>query len=631
MKAAFLAFVTPLIFWQWQPEEADVRAMWSAGVSCFSLFGSRGHYEHPYVTKSNSTDTAWSEAEMDKVLAWAPGARLVPRLFVTAPEWWLCENPEERVAFSGRLPARSWVTHGPFQSFASERWAQEVEPHFKEVVRRWMARYGDRLAGIHVTDGPYGEWFSWDAFYQAGSLAPDSEPNPNTASDVSAPMRRRFGRPVPSASDRETFSGGGTWRDPAKEPDRSVIDYLRCHHETIADACNRAGRWVKEASGGKLATIAFFGYAHGERYRVESVHRTPMKVIAGDGIDVFSAPHTYVRRGLGEDGQMRAYLASIALHGKSFIDEGDDMTHLEALKPSPDRRCRVKTPDESLQVLRREFGMAVTHGAGLWYMDLTRGNFRDARLVECIGRLDRWSREALRRDSGRAGEVALVSKPESAFYHGGPNVPSNRTERTLYTEVPRMMFRAGAPFDWYLLDDIEEIVRRGPKVCVFLDCGFMTERELAAARRLRADGRTLVWFEPPAYAGENDLSPARTSELTGFDIHSPEDLPEGARDLGSWRSVFADASKVDPEFFRRIYREAGVHVYTDSDCVLSANASWIMLHTRMDGPHEIRLPRPAARVFEISEERCVAVGTDSFAVSPGRFQTRIFLLDWNGR
>ena len=163
----------------------------------------------------------------------------------------------------------------------------------------------------------------------------------------------------------------------------------------------------------------------------------------------------------------RQYLASAALHGKFFIDEGDDMTHLEKRKKRPDRRCTVNTMEESLALLYREFGMTVTHGTGLWYMDLTRGTFRDPQLVDAVGRMRKWAEVALRHDRSHHSEVAVVSQPQSGFYTG-----------------------QGGPF-----------------------VGTVTQQLYV---KLRA-----------------------------------------------------------------IYKAAGVHVYTDSDVVLSANSAWLMLHTRV--------------------------------------------------
>ena len=78
---------------------------------------------------------------------------------------------------------------------------------------------------------------------------------------------------------------------------------------------------------------------------------------------------------------------------------------------------------------------------------------------------------------------------------------------------------------------------------------------------------------------------------------------------------------------RAIYKAAGVHVYTDSDVVLSANSAWLMLHTREAGDYKIALPRKARKITEITTEKAVAENADGFTWTLPKHATAIFLLD----
>ena len=77
----------------------------------------------------------------------------------------------------------------------------------------------------------------------------------------------------------------------------------------------------------------------------------------------------------------------------------------------------------------------------------------------------------------------------------------------------------------------------------------------------------------------------------------------------------------------RLYRAAGVHVYTDADVVLSANASWVMLHIRARGAYTVCLPRRVARVTDVTCDKVVATNTDRFTYPLEKFQTTVLLLD----
>ena len=94
-----------------------------------------------------------------------------------------------------------------------------------------------------------------------------------------------------------------------------------------------------------------------------------------------------------------------------------------------------------------------------------------------------------------------------------------------------------------------------------------------------------------------------------------------------WTGVFSALPALAPDVLRRLYKAAGVHVYTDADVVLSANRSWLMLHTRAKGDYAVRLPRRAAKVVDVACGKVVATDTDRFVYPLERFQTAVLLLD----
>ena len=126
--------------------------------------------------------------------------------------------------------------------------------------------------------------------------------------------------------------------------------------------------------------------------------------------------------------------------------------------------------------------------------------------------------------------------------------------------------------------------------------------------KLKEQGRRLVFFHAPAYVSQKALSWERTRRLTGGE-------------------TFEELRIRKADELRAIYRSAGVHVYTDADVVLSANDSWVMLHTREDGDYTVSLPRAVRRVFEITEEKTVAENADSFSVELPRHSTAVFLIE----
>lgn len=681
--------VTPMLFWGSYPMQYEVEGLSRQGYELFSFFRSAQHYENPYYRPDGSVALEFQEPQIRNLLSYDPQAFFLPRIFTTAPQWWVEANPGEVCQYaSGKTHSFTGQSVAPRESMASQKYLREVGEAYRKAIRQLLdADYGNRLMGIHVAGGPWGEHFYWDAYY--------SHTDQPAASDVSEPMRRALVDYLKEKYDNDverlrkawsdnkvTFdtvrvpglqerveTTAGAWRDPAKS--RAMMDYFECHNDVVVRMIDHFCRIVKEESHGRLLTTVFYGYTQDELWPIECDHRAIGKLLRLDSVDVLSSPHTYRRRRLGEDATSRQYLASTALHGKLFIDEGDDQTHLERLKKRPDSRAYATTLEESQTFLYREFGNMATHGMGLWYMDLNDCFFRDDALIDTLGRMKKWADVSMDLPRGSTAQVALISAPESEFYLGYRLSPNNEISDALYQLQIAELCRAGAPFDWYLIDDLDAIKDRDYRVCLFLDCFYLTDEQRKTVESLRADDRTLIWFYAPGYASPDNLSKERMEKLTGFQFEQNKEgvlqgvttsgqtlgrdkvqktlftvLPEegvsclatgvedlrgktvlARRDYPNWTSVFSAIPSISTALLRELYTEAGVHVYADGDDVLSANNSWLMLHTRSQGAKRVQLPKRYRKVTEITKEQVIGENIDSFTIELPQHATAVFMLE----
>lgn len=78
--------------------------------------------------------------------------------------------------------------------------------------------------------------------------------------------------------------------------------------------------------------------------------------------------------------------------------------------------------------------MSVTHGAGLWYMDIGRENFRDAEILKAVERMRRASAVSLLHDRSHVSEVAVVSNPKSEFFLGYRRTEANNISYASYVD-----------------------------------------------------------------------------------------------------------------------------------------------------------------------------------------------------
>jgi hypothetical protein len=159
---------------------------------------------------------------------------------------------------------------------------------------------------------------------------------------------------------------------------------------------------------------------------------------------------------------------------------------------------------------------------------------------------------------------------------------------------------------------------------VFLDCQYLTDEHYSKIMQLKGNGRSLVWFHAPGYASQTGLSASRMKALCGFDYGTANIV---AQDFGNYYGVFSPGAGLSSSRLRDIYRRSGVHIYTDSDVVLSCNRSWLMLHTAQGANCTVRLPEKVSRVFEITTETPVAENADTFTWKLPDRSTAIFLLE----
>jgi hypothetical protein len=639
-------------------------------------------------------DDQFDFTKLDKVLSGfkrrLPDSYVLPKVHVWAPEWWVARHPQEQVGLL--LPPESSeyvIGSGPrHESFASLLWRAEAGEGLRRLVRHVLqADYADRVLGIMVAGGTFGEWHPW-----ASENLPDtSEPMRHAfiryareryGGDEGA-LRRAWGDPrvtfetltIPDRAARQT-PDLGLFRDPARS--RRVVDYYDCFHQVTVEAIDYFCRIVKEESKGRLLTCVDYAYEPDMPYLPQEVHhRAPAQALRLPSVDMFSAPHSYWHRGLGEHGALRHFPQSVIAHGKLFIDEADERTHLAA----PQLFRRASNLDESRQVLSRSFMNVVTEGVGMWFMDHSSGAwYADPVFFEDFANYQRWGEFSMSLARGSAAEVATITASRSEFYLAAAGDVSAQ----FHVAQVEQLRRSGAPFDRYLIEDLADGLVPSRRVYVFLDAAYLTPDQRAAVERLKGGGRTLVWFFAPGFVTDRGLSMRAMEELTGIHFRcrsrpfgavrldrslfpdapetfeawregfgpvrqlAPRFVPDdpGAavwgryadtaepalvvKSLGTWRSVYCPTANLPWPVINRLYREAGVHLYCESGDNLAASRSWVGLHAVSAGDKTIRLRQPSP-VYDVLSNRLVGRNLSEFTVPLRAHETALFVLADPGR
>ena len=207
----------------------------------------------------------------------------------------------------------------------------------------------------------------------------------------------------------------------------------------------------------------------------------------------------------------------------------------------------------------------------------------------------------------------------------------------------------GTPYGQYLLDDVIA-GRVDAKMFVFLNAWCLSpeqRRQILDATR----GKLCVWCYAPASQEPEGANTDAMRELTGFKLArvSPEKAwaeptevgrqlgltmgfgvqkpvvpmfaavdataeeilatcPDGSaavalRQMANGWSLFVGPPGLTSELLRVAARKAGVHLFTETDCNVYANGSYVVLHASQDGPVQVDTGRRGQIVDLLSGEQ----------------------------
>ncbi|MBN2451912.1 MAG: beta-galactosidase [Lentisphaeria bacterium] len=610
------------------PFESQIRLAAAAGVDFVSF-----PCPLPWPEAGRDPDWPGAEAACRRVLRENPAARLLPRIGMHPPAWWLRAHPEAVMLWEDG-PHRNGFT------VASPEYRRDAAAALRALVVHLEETFGDRMAGYHPCGQNTGEWFYQDTW------------GPRL-SDYSEAMRDAFRRWLASRYGTDTglreawgladvtldtaalpspearhAAPGGALRSPRQE--RALVDFAEFQQLAMADCVCALAKAVREGSGGRRLVVFFYGYvfefgAVGTGPAV-SGHYALRRVLECPDIDVLCSPISYWDRGLGGSAPCMTAAESVALAGKLWLREDDTATHRSSGQ-FPGWRERARTPWETLMQLQRNVAQEALRNQASWWMDLgSSGWFDDPELWAAMRTLEAVDRPMLETPTAFTPDVAAIVDEHSMLYvaQGGQAV----TRPCVY-EARTALGRMGTPYGQYLLDDVAA-GRVSAPLKVFLNAWVLpgpVRRDLGEATR----NGVSVWCYAPACFDGNGPTPAAAGELTGFDLvpvssssawaePTPEGralgltagfgvkapvqplfaaalrdgvevlatYPDGAAAVALRRgprgaSIFVGAPGLTSELLRLAARVAGIHLYAETDCNVYANGPFLALHAAADG------------------------------------------------
>ncbi len=547
--------------WSWEEiPQHNIRQFCEQGIRLYQL----DLFLEQFWQADGSLDLSLAKKQVDGVLEVCPDAGVVFRFHLNAPKWWMELHPEEMTRYDGvepmpdeqlgfsrlveadaRIPIRA--------SFASKRWQSEAREKLAAFCQSFSKTpQGDRLIGMHLANGVYGEWHQWGFMRNEADFSSAMEAHfrewlqkkygsqtalqrawaDSTASFASAS--------IPDTEER-SHTSAGIFRDPQAE--RNVIDYYSCQHELVADLIIDFCSTVKENWPRPILTGAFYGYYFSVFGReAAGGHLALQKVLASDQIDYLSGPQSYYPDSgyhPGEPYRSRTLNHSLLLNGKLWLDEYDQQPRrvwpYQGL--TENREAYEQALTANVSMIRRNVLYPLLKGQGLWFYDFgpasmhlhpnnqrndqagTNGYWDHPRYMETIGALKAIADTLLHQEYESGAEVLAVFDTESIKYTRSTRQQPCPITPQLINYSSLALFYSGALFDAIHLADLDKADLSSYKAVVFFNTFVMDAGSRALIKnKVAAEGRHLVWMYAPGYLDGNDFQSRFVSELTGINL-----------------------------------------------------------------------------------------------------------------
>jgi hypothetical protein len=477
----------------------------------------------------------------------------------------------------------------------------------------------------------------------------------------------------------------GDWyefKDPVKS--RPVVDYNTFHGVTVAEAVIQTCQTIKDLTGGRMFVWPYYGYgsSYGKEFRNTTIgsHSAVRRVIDSPALDSFISNHSFEVRGFGGTTHSSSPVASMLLANKFYLLELDD-------HPYNTGKPQIFGEDTAEQVAAsaaRCLGWAIANGAGAIVKDWGRYTYNDPPTMRVFERMRALAEWGNTQDRTPRAEIAMVTQRRAAHYL------RDQSELYTAPYLQQHILacpRIGAPYDYLLLDDLERA--RPYKFYIFQDAWHLTPEERAMIERVvKRNGQTALWLFADGLITDAGIDLANIRDLTGISVKcldgngqqhltfrstshpylrgvelgsdratlkdlSPffyvddpavtvlgmASLREGGqmasgtrkpgfavREFDSWTSVYCSVPVLPPAVIRNMAREAGAHIYADTDDAVAANDWMLCVCAASDGPRTIRLPKPATLVDALSGET-TAKDASQFEVDMQYGETRVWKLE----
>lgn len=530
------------------------------------------------------------DREIEELRAAHPRVRIICMIDLNTPPWF------ERRLGGTQGGDDSFYRLGRVASLPA--WREATRDYLRAYLRHTEANHADTIRAYMLCCGGTCEW-------QDRSFGDESRSR--RAGFRRWAQERGLPDPVdiPPASVREHVSHD-LLRDP--QADGAALDYWRFCNRQISDTILDFARTAREIVEDRAELGVFFGYVldFGLNRLVSEGHLDYRRVFASADIDFAVAPGSYKNREMGGSSPFLLPVGTLKQHGKAFIQELDMRTHTSK-PPAPWYRVAFDTwhdDAETVAGLRREFSQCLAEDVSFWWFDMWGGFYDTEATRAALAQMKCIWDEAQHRPYESAAEIAVIVDPESALYLDQSDERINAFSHGL----SHTLHHVGAPHRSFSWEDLPNLDLSPFRLVIFPYLFVMDEerRRLLQQKVLR-DDRTVLWLYRPGVICDGIYDEAGVERLTGVSVTQ---TGVTTRSMERWTSVVAGDPGLMPAELRDVAREAGVHIYSDTDETLYASRRHVALHSATGGPRRIALPRSCETVTELFSGRVLGRNVD---------------------
>ena len=576
-------------FW---PELETVRRFGEIGINTVAVFPSNtwNSLGEPYSKYPpnwlwfDTYDFEPVKRQFDDLLSANPNAEFLVMLDLNSPLW---------------LTRQLYAVNGDSYANLSEavsipRWREATGTYCDALVDFLEEHYGSRIRAYIPACGSTDEWMD---LCDGGAGKYTSERYRAWCREKGLPVPDD----VPARSRRSRFGFENVLRDPAT--DAESIRYWRFTSSLVCDTIREFADRVRKRCGREIELGVFYGYILelGGDW-VKKGHLAYQELLASGSIDFLISPGTYEHRKIGDGGGFMVPMGTVRRFGRNYLHECDQRTH--CFNPNLSRAVRLEFQHwqdeaEDIAGMRRDMALSLIPHTSLWWFDMWGGYYQSPAVFDNLARMkELWDRYSGDDSPGRA-EIALVVDPDGAALVNDEAAGADRFHRDLC----HLLNRVGAPFEAVSFDDLlEPGAAEKYKFLVFASIFELSEERLRRYReRIAGGGRTILWLYAAGISDGIQIQLERNRELAGVPFGTPG---LSLTEYDSHRTLYlCSPEELTEPLLRQAVRDAGVHIWTEEEAPVFANARLAAFHTARGGERSLMFPAEVAAVTELFSGR----------------------------